>query len=82
MGKLVFAAASFTLPCASNCKFAKKCAEKFKEGVCVDNVTIFTEKEIYGNPSEKDVRDAKIVFTTENPEGRVSISNGSAYVER
>lgn len=82
MGKLVFAAGAFKLPCADTCLLAKKCAEKFKEGVCVDNVNNFTAKEIYGTPSTKNVRGGKIVFTTENPEGKISISDGFASVER
>ena len=83
MSKLLFvAAARFGLPCAETCRFKKKCAEKFQDGECVPKIEEFTRKQIYGEPGIKSVKGDQIMFDTTNPEGKISISNGGASVER
>lgn len=79
---LEFAAAVFRLPCAKECLFGKACAKKYEEGVCVPNISSFIKKQIYGIPSNIYVRKGEIKFRTSEPNGDISISDGSANISR
>lgn len=79
---LEFAIGIFKLPCEPTCPFNKKCAKKLMDGDCEDNINIFIKKTIYGTPSKLEVKASEVKFTTSNPNGKVSISDGAATVVR
>ncbi|MEK7470997.1 MAG: hypothetical protein AAB622_03310 [Patescibacteria group bacterium] len=81
-GRLIATNIVIKLPCEANCPFRTACATKYRDGTCIDNVDSFIEKNVYGTPGKKLVSAGQIKFTTEDPAGKVTISEGTASISR
>lgn len=81
-GVLVTIATAKTLPCADTCAFAKKCAQKYYDGTCVEVIENSVSQMVNGQPGEKLVTEERITFKTTEPEGKVDIMNGYVFISR
>lgn len=73
---------AFKLPCSNACIFGRTCMTMYAEGVCTAVIEKFIRDEVFGTPGPKELLNGTIGFTTENPPGRVSISDGSVRIAR
>lgn len=81
-GRLVAAVVVIKLPCADGCPFYKACAKKYINGTCVDRVESFTKANVYGKRSSMFASHGEIKFTTVEPSGTVTISEGRVIISR
>ena len=81
-GRLIATNLSLKLPCSDFCPFGRACADKYADGTCVQRVNDFTAQNVFGTPGEKEIKKGQIAFKTQNPAGKVLISDGSVFISR
>lgn len=70
----------FELPCAPDCPFGKRCANKYEDGTCVERVNQFSGEKVSKMQSEKLILGSEIKFRTTDPDRKVYVFGGHMEV--